>query len=411
MHNDLVQLSQHFLRMRNRHYVRFFLKTNPFKNRFSVLSGPRGVGKTTLLIQYLLQQSKNNAFSTDILYLPADHFLIGKKTLYEISEDFCKFNGKLICFDEIHKYPNWSKELKSIYDTFPSLKILASGSSALEISKGTHDLSRRAIQFYLPGMSFREYLELTHGLRLDKFSLADILTRHLTCAESIINRIERLKTKILVEFQNYLQTGYYPYFTEYPEKEQFFMSLEQNAHTSIESDLLAVYPSLTGTAIQKIKKLLSVIASSVPFIPDLNKLKQLIDVGDERTLKTYLYHLEKAGLIKAISQKGSPLHQMAKPGKIFLSNTNIVHALKNPEREEIGMIRETFFMSMLSFQHALSLPKKGDFLVNNKYIFEVGGKNKTFKQIQGINQAYLAMDGIEIGSSHKIPLWLFGFVY
>ncbi|MFH1319888.1 MAG: AAA family ATPase [Bacteroidota bacterium] len=411
MLDDLFLLSQNFLEINNRKYVRYFLRSNRLNNRFSIIIGQRGIGKTTIIIQYILSKYKQDIFTNKAIYVQADHFMVRKYSLYEIAEVFSNYGGELICFDEIHKYHDWSMELKSINDTFPELKIIASGSSAIEISKGTHDLSRRAIVYKLNGVSFREFVELSQNLEFMNYTIEDIVQYHQDICNSIIRKLDKKNKKVLPLFKKYLQYGYYPYYLEYGDKKLFYLTLEQNVHTVLESDLLTIYPHLTGNSVKKIKKLLSVIASSVPFTPDLQRLKIMLDIGDQRTLKNYFKYLEDAGIIAILNKGGKGLKELEKPDKIYLNNTNLMYALQNLNNAETGNIRETFFINMAGSKHKVSTPEKGDFLVDNKYIFEVGGRNKDFRQIKNLKNSYLALDDIEIGIGNKIPLWLFGFLY
>ena len=410
MLSEIRALSRKFIELRFQTYQRYFFKAHSLDHRFSIILGDRGVGKTTTLIQYLMQYAKADILSPKILYVQSDHMLMGSLSLYEIAEEFCKLGGELIAFDEIHKYLNWSMELKSIFDTFPQLKILASGSSALEIHKGSHDLSRRAITYHMAGMSFREYLEITLNLNFKEFTLEQVLTQHESLAREIINKLSTSNRKILSFFQDYLQWGYYPYHTEYPSKDSFTITLEQNIHTTIESDLAAIHPELTGNSMKKIKQLISYIAGEVPFIPSWSKIKEIIDVKDNRTLKTYFKYLEDADLIRSLSRSMTKLSGIEQVEKIYLNNTNQLYAFTMMP-PKIGTIRETFFLCMLQAQHRVTAPKHGDFSVNNKFIFEVGGKNKSFEQIKNQSNSYLALDNIETGIDRKIPLWLFGFLY
>ena len=411
MIEDLFRLSQNFIRINNREYIRYFLKTNPLKSRFSIVVGQRGVGKTTVMIQHILASYRNDIFTNKALYIQSDHFLVSGRSLYEIAEQFYNLGGEMICFDEIHKYPNWSAELKSIYDTFPKLTIVASGSSALEIYRGSRDLSRRAVVLRMFGMSFREFIEFELGIDLKSSGLDDITRKHQRIADSIITSVEKKGKKVLALFKSYLEHGYYPYFREYKNRELFYLTLEQNVHTTLESDLIAIYPSLSGNSVKKIKKLLTIIASSVPFTPDLKKLKSMLDVGDERTLKTYIRYLEDAGIILTVSKGGRGLRQLEKPEKIYLNNTNLIYAISAGMPAEIGNMRETFFLNVTGAFHKVSSPAHGDFLVDGKYIFEIGGKNKDFSQIRDVKKSFLAIDNIEIGIGNKIPLWVFGFLY
>ena len=342
------------------------------------------------------------------LYVSMDSFIIGELSMYEIAESFEQDGGKLLCFDEIHKYSNWSQELKSIYDNFPSLRIVASGSSALEIHKGSHDLSRRAHLLHMYGMSFKEYLELKLGIDFKELNLEEILTKHETIAFDMVMALEKLDKKILPLFKEYLKVGYYPYSLTMENEDVFFDMLKQNINVSLSSDLLFVYPSLDGISIKKLKLLLNIIMESVPFVPVIEKLKETLDVGDGRTLKEYFIKLEDAGILKLLMKASSKgLVKLEKPEKIYLNNSNLLYI----NDANIGTVRETFFLSMLSKADKVTYPKKGDFLVASKYLFEIGGKNKSFKQIADMPNSYVVADDMEVGYKNKIPLWLFGFIY
>lgn len=410
MLDDLRALSRQFIDLRNQKYQRYFIKTKSLDHRFGIILGDRGVGKTTTVIQYLMQHARDDLQSKKVLYIQSDHILLGNRSLYEIAEEFYNLDGEFIAFDEIHKYPNWSIELKSINDTFPSLKMIASGSSALQIQKGSHDLSRRAIVYKMVGMSFREYLEIKFELELENFHLNDILKNHERLASNIVKKIKQKKSKILPLFQDYLKFGYYPYFQEYPNYENFSMTLEQNIHTTIESDLAAIYPELTGSSINKVKELMAFVAQQVPFVPSWSKIKSILDIKDNRTIKTYFKYLEDASLIQSLQRSAGNLNQLESVEKIFLGNTNQLFAL-NMSHPETGTIRETFFLSMLQNQHKVIAPKNGDFKIDNTYTFEVGGRKKGFNQLKNEKNGYLAIDNVEVGIDRKIPLWLFGFLY
>ena len=410
MLDELIPLSQSLIRLRHRDFKRYFLRDNLLTNRFSIIIGQRGIGKTTAMVQHLQEYSDNQP-ANKTLYLQTDHFLVSRSSLYEITDQFYKLGGELICFDEIHKYPDWSKELKSIFDTFPNLKIIASGSSALEITKGSHDLSRRALVYRMYGMSFREYIGMHTGIFFDRISLDALLNGHQQVAETIVAQLEENKHKVLALFRQYLEHGYYPYYLEYQDKAQFYLTLEQNIHTTLESDLPAIHATLNGTSIRRIEKLLTITSSLVPFTPDMKNLKELLGIGDERTLKTYLKYLEDAGVILTVSKSGKGLRAMEKPEKIYLNNPNLYHALAPHGLPDTGALRETFLLSMLQVNHTISVPAKGDFLINDRVTIEVGGKSKDGAQIKNIQDAWLALDNIETGHGNRIPLWLFGFIY
>ncbi len=406
---DLFRLSQTQLAFFNRPYRRYFLSAHNLNQRLCIILGPRGIGKTTVMAQHLMDVAGQDKLSRRILYIQADHFLIGSRSLYEIAERFVDLGGTAICFDEIHKYSQWSLELKSITDTFRDLKVLASGSSALEIYKGSHDLSRRAVQMRMGGMSFREYVELSLEVSIPSYSLIDIVNDHVRIAHEVCDILAKAKSKPLVLFKEYLKYGYYPFFFESRDETLFYQLLNQNLHTTIESDLIAVQPSLTGTSIKKIGALLRIIASSVPFFPDFKQLAALTEVGDQRTLKTYLKYLEDCCLLSALSRTGKGFRSLEKPDKIYLNNPNLIHAFSAHANK--GNIRETFFLNTLGAGHSVKAPQQGDFLVDDRYLFEVGGKNKDFSQIKDVGDSFLALDDMEKGFGNKIPLWLFGLLY
>lgn len=403
MFSKLVVESKKFILRNDLSYQRYFIKENKIKHRLTIIVGQRGIGKTTTIAQYMKQHDTLKS-----LYVSMDSFLVGEMSMYEIAERFEMEGGKLLCFDEIHKYQNWSQELKSIYDTFPSLQIIASGSSALEINKGSHDLSRRANTLRMVGMSLREYMELTLTIELPKYSLQEILHSHENIAFEIVGKLEKIDKKILPLFQRYCKVGYYPYSLSIVDDEIFFDMLSQNINVSISSDLLFVYPSLDGNSIKKLKLLLNIIMESVPFVPVIEKLKNSLDIGDGRTLKDYFIKLEDAGILHLLMKaSGKGLRKLEKPEKIYLNNTNLL-SITTPE---IGTVRETFFLNALSTLHTVTYPQKGDFLVDDTYLFEIGGKTKGFTQIKEIENSFVVSDDIEVGYKNKIPLWLFGFLY
>lgn len=406
---DLYDVSYYFISRLNREHTRDFLRNDPFRTRMTILLGQRGVGKTTIIIQYIAGQFEVKKESPLAMYLPADHILIGERSLYEIAQKFYESGGQLICFDEIHKYENWSQELKSIHDTFPDLKVIASGSSVLKVQKGSHDLSRRAIVRYLPGLSFREYMVLKLGLELDPISLEDIIINHRKIALELAEKFEVNDVKVLSLFSDYLKKGYYPYFFQYKNKEDYFAALEQSVLATIENDLSAVYPNITGAVVKKIRRLLSFIAQQVPFKPTLSKLTGALDISDERALKTYLKYLEDAEIINVLSKSGKRLSTLEKPEKIYLNNTNQSYAFGNQSVDK-GNLRETFFLNAVIRDHDVTYPEAGDFNVNGM-IFEVGGKNKTFDQIKHLKSSFLALDDMGLGFENTIPLWLFGFLH
>lgn len=282
----------------------------------------------------------------------------------------------------------------------------------MEIYKGSHDLSRRAIVYQMPVLSLREFLELRFNYKFPKYSLSAILSESEEIVAEILKSPLWAKEKILVQFNQYLKIGCFPYFLALNDPNHYLAVLEQNFHAVIESDLVAIHPALTGNSIRKIKHLLAFIAAAVPFVPQMSSLKNLIDVGDERTLKLYLKYLEDAELIKLLKPASKKLHKLEVPEKIYLGNPNQCYAIAaNMQDVNHGALRELYFLNMLEHEHEVTAPKEGDFVVNNKFLFEVGGPNKDFLQIKNKQAAYLVLDSIENGFRNKIPLWLFGFLY
>lgn len=410
MFEELQALSLNFIKLKFEPYRRYFIQKTAMKHRFTIILGERGVGKTTTLIQSLLDAADGDPLSDKILYVQADHFLMGKTSLYDIAEKFSRLGGHSIAFDEIHKYPNWSIELKSIYDTFVDLRILASGSSALEIHKGSHDLTRRALVHRMFGLSLREFIELKYQLPFPSYGLDELILNHPKLSSDILEVLRAHKLSILKIFKDYLDHGYYPYFRIFESTEEFKLTLEQNLHTTLEADLVAIYPHLTGNSIKKIKQLVSYLAQAVPFIPNWQALKKVTDIGDDRTLKSYFKYLEDASIICSLETATDKFRKLETPEKIFLANPNQLSAFATLH-PNVGTVRETFFLSSLRPEYPVALARDTDFLVNNKYYLEVGGKNKDSRQIKNQKNGFLAIDEIEQGVQQRIPLWLFGFLY
>jgi len=376
-----------------------------------MITGQRGVGKTTLMIQHLQEGFPDHEVSRRCLYLPADHFLVAKHPLYAVAEAFANQGGCLLCVDEIHKADFWSRDLKSILDTFPDLAVVVTGSSLLHLERGSHDLSRRVLLHHLPGLSFREFLELRHGLRFPLPVLDELVASHEKLAAEIGGLLRQRKLFVVDEFRRYLECGHYPYFTEFEDLASFQITLQQSVWTTLESDLTALHPTLTGATVRRIRRLLSAIAANVPFTPDLTKLRRLLHIADDRTLKDYLGYLEDAGLILVLRRSGGAMRSMDKPDRIYLGDPNLACALAAPEKADIGTLRETFFVRTVGVLHDVRAGQGADFLVNGRFHFEVGGRNKGSGQIAGKKDAFLALDEIPAGSGQRIPLWLCGFLY
>lgn len=410
--NELFQLSERLLRINHKDFRRYLLSTeSAFSSRLSILLGARGVGKTTLIAQYLKKFAHDDITSSKILYLPADHLLLGESNLYEIAERFEALGGELFAIDEIHKYPAWSKTIKSITDTFPNLKLLISGSSILELEKGSHDLSRRAVIYRLKGMSFREFLSLHYQIEFHPLSLNEIIANHKSLATDIISQLTTRGLKILPLFNEYLHYGYFPYYLDFHSSNHYYQTLLQSLQNTIEVDIPAVHATMSGASVYKVKKLMGILATMVPFTPDLKKLRELLELGDERTLKIYLQLLDRAGLITTLSKSGTGMKELRKPEKIYLNNPNLAYALAPRQDGNIGSIREIFFINALQGIHNIKLASAGDFYVDDRILFEIGGRNKTSEQIIHHERAYLALDDMEVGIGQRLPLWLCGFLY
>lgn len=411
MIDPLLELSRQMIGRISRPYRRSIPGGRPFRGRCNIITGQRGVGKTTLMVQVLTEKHPDYEVSRRCLYLAADHYLASSQPLYAVAEAFANQGGRLLCLDEIHKAQDWSRQLKSILDTFPEMEVIVTGSSLLHIERGSHDLSRRVLVHRLPGFSFREYLELRHGVGLPRVVIEKLAGTHEALAAEIDGALRDRGVHVLREFQQYLENGYYPYFTEFEDLASFQTTLQQSMRATLESDLPALHPTLTGASVQRIRRLLEAIAANVPFTPDLTRLRGLLHIADDRTLKEYLGYLEDAGLIFVLRRSGGRLRSMEKPDRIYLGDTNLACALAAPERAEIGTLRETFFVRTAAVLHEVRASDGPDFLVDGRYQFEVGGKGKGSRQIAGKGDAFLAVDDIPRGSGKRIPLWLFGFLF
>ena len=380
-------------------FVRYLYAQIDWDSRLIGITGARGTGKTTILLQYAKLKFPNAR--SKVLYITLDHIWFTNNSLFDLGEEFVRNGGEVLLIDEVHKYKTWAQEIKNLYDFFPQLKIVFTGSSILEIYKGNADLSRRAVHYTLHGMSFREFILYDKHIELPVFEFHQILENHIEFS-MLVNE----KIKIIPAFRTYLESGYYPYYKE--EKKHYHAQLLNTVNAVLDIDLPAV-ETIEPFSIQKIKKLLLVIAQKVPFTPNIVELAALIEVN-RNYLLNFLNILEKAQLISLLRQDTSGLSTLAKPEKIYLNNTNINFALEN-DKPDIGNIRETFFFNQLQSVAKITSSPKTDFTVNDTYLFEVGGKNKGHEQITNLNNAFLALDNIEYGFGNKIPLWLFGFLY
>lgn len=379
-------------------FVRSHAGTVNWKARMIGIRGARGVGKTTLLLQYM---KKNFPRDGSSLYASLDNIWFSENRLTELTDRFVKQGGHFLFLDEVHKYPGWSQELKNIYDDYPGLKIVFTGSSLLEIRKSRVDLSRRAVVYNMRGLSFREYLNLTLGLDLAVVRLEDILVSHLDQAQEILNKVKPLKY-----FSSYLKSGYYPFFLEVPEL--YFHRLEEIINLILETEL-PLLRNVETENVPKLKLLLKILAESAPFIPNIVKLSERSGLT-RNTVISYLGYLEEAHLEKNLYRNAKGITRLQKPDKIYLENTNLMHALA-PVGINIGNLRETFFVNQISDNHVVEYADEGDFVVDERFVFETGGRSKGFEQIKGVRNSFVVADGIEYGTGNRIPLWMFGFLY
>jgi hypothetical protein len=352
--------------------------------------GARGVGKTTMVLQYI----KENLDSKKALYVSADDMYFGEHRLYDLADDFYKSAGQYLFIDEIHKYSDWSRELKNIYDSFPALKIVFTGSSILDILKGSSDLSRRAIIYKLQGLSFREYLKLFHNYETEVYTLKQIVNNEV--------RLTDIKHPLPL-FNDYLKRGYYPFGLE----NEMDIRLGQIIVQTLESDIPQFANLNVGTS-RKLKRLLLIIAESVPFKPNFSKISEIIGVS-RNSLDDYFSYMEKAGLIGQLRNETSGIRGLGKVDKVYLDNTNIIFNLVG-DKSNIGNIRETFFFNQMRLMNDVTSSEKVDFVIDN-YTFEVGGKNKQQTQIAKDGKSFVVKDDIEFGYLNVIPLWAFGFNY
>lgn len=378
--------------------VRDFVHTIDWNDRFIGIKGSRGVGKTTLVLQHIKQNFKPD---NKVLYISLDNIYFSEKRLYDLADDFHKKGGELLAIDEVHRYPNWATELKNIYDDIPGLKVIFTGSSMLHLQKAKADLSRRAVMYQMPGFSFREFVSFETKMDLAVLSLDDIVHHHVELAIDIIKKL-----KPLALFEDYLNYGYYPFYLE--NKKTFHQKLNETILTVLEVDI-PQFESIQVSGIVYLKKLLKIISRSAPFKPNMNALSGRTGIS-LNTMKTYISYLNNAELLSLLYVQEKGINSLNKPEKIFLENTNLIYNLAE-NMPDIGNIRETFFYNQTKKYHQVNASKQVDFIINDEYTFEVGGSNKTRKQIKNIEHAYLVKDNIEIGSDQNIPLWLFGFLY
>ncbi len=379
-------------------HIRYLMDEIDWNQRLIGLKGARGVGKTTLLLQRLklLNLPANKA-----LYVSCDSIWFSQNSLVELAETFAREGGLYLFMDEVHKYPNWAQELKNVYDDLPELHVVFTGSSLLEILNARADLSRRAIVYDMQGLSLREFINFETDQALPIITINNLQENHEERAKEVCEKLRPLEY-----FRDYLQYGYYPFYREsinlYPSKVEEIISMI----LYIELPLLR---KLDVSYIPKMKQLLHVIAESAPFVPNVSKLSERIGIN-RNTFISYLFYLNEAGLTRNLYKDIKGVSRLQKPDKIYLDNPNL-HFILTGQKPNIGHVRECFFLNQLQYNHTVEYIQDGDFSADGKFHFELGGKQKTGKQLKGANDSWIVSDSIEIGSGSRIPLWMFGFLY
>ena len=387
--NTLIAYMEEMLRQTPTDFVRYMANRIDWNSRLIGIVGPRGVGKSTMLLQRLKVHREDGFW----LYVSVDHTYFANHSLVDLVDDFVKEGGTHLYIDEAHKYRNWSRELKQIYDVHPDLHVVFTGSSVLDITKGEADLSRRALMYSMQGLSFREYLELFHGVRTEIRTLDEILA----------HKVELPVSHPLPLFREYLAFGYYPFAKE----SGFAIRMEQIISQTIDSDI-PQYADMLASTSRKLKQMLAVIAELAPYKPNADSLATELHVS-KNNVPEYLTDLEKAGMIGLLRDDTGGLRGLGKVEKVYVDNPSLMTILAN-ERPEVGNLRETFFYNQMRVMHKVVASKEADFVVGD-YIFEVGGRKKGKKQIQDIPNGIIVKDDIEFGHGMTIPLWHFGLTY
>lgn len=371
-------------------FHRYMFNRIDWDNRLIGLVGPRGVGKTTLMLQHAKEELPRHS----TLFVTAEDMYFASNNLVELATDFAKKGGRYLIIDEIHKMEEWSRYLKLVYDYQPKLNVIFTGSSILDITKGAHDLSRRAITYHMQGLSFREYLSLFHEIHLDTYSLESIIRHEVKMPEGF---------RPLELFKDYLQRGYYPFAME----NQYEMRLKQVINNTLEVDI-PQYAKMNVATGRKLKQLLGVVSRSVPFKPNMTTLATVLDTS-RNSIPDFFIYLEEAGLIAQLRDNTGGVRGLGKVDKVYLDNTALVYNLVGDEAD-IGNVRETFFNNQMRINQEVLASRVSDFEIG-EYTFEVGGKNKKQKQIEDVDNGYIVKDDIERGYLNVIPLWMFGLNY
>lgn len=386
-----LQATYHkLIRETNTAFHRYMYTRINWDARMIGLMGPRGIGKTTLVLQHIKEQLPLN----ESLYVQAEDFYFASHRLVDLADAFAKMGGKYLFIDEIHKYKDWARELKLIYDYHAELHVVFTGSSVLDIAKGAFDLSRRALMYKMQGLSYREYLELFHGIQFPLCTLSQLLQQDVEIPDGFLP---------LQHFADYLQRGYYPFSND-----DINQYVQQVVNATIETDI-PQYADLSVSTARKLKRLLAIIAQSAPFKPNMSQIGGQLEVSRNNVADLCAY-LEKAGLIGQLRTSTNGIQGLGKVDKIYLDNPTLIYTLGN-QNVEIGTVRETFFFNQIRSLMPVTVSPVSDFLIDGKYTFEVGGKKKKQRQLQDIENGFVVKDDIETGYGNIIPLWMFGMLY
>ena len=379
-------------------FTRYLYNKINWDNRLIVIKGAKGVGKTTMLLQHI---KRNFQQVEKALYVSLDNLWFANHTLLELAEYHYTHGGTHLFLDEVHKYKGWQQEVKNIYDSYPHLHLVVTGSSMLKLEESlTADLSRRHRAYTMEGLSFREYLKLEQVADLPVLSLETILNNHFTEASQITSKV-----KVLQHFEKYIESGYYPFYRE--EGDGFFDRLQQVIDTVVTTEIPAV-SHIEYDSVYKVRQLLAVLAEMKPYTLNISSLCTTLQSSRNNVLKL-LDLMDKAALVRRLYATNGGMNMLTKPEKILFYNTNLMHCL-TPQVDS-GTMRETYLASQVGVDHQLYMPSKGDLVVDDKWLFEVGGKRKNFSQIKDMKDSFVVSDNMEIGHGNKIPLWLFGFLY
>lgn len=388
--DNLIRIYKKLLRETDTGFLRYLYNDIDWSNRIVGIRGPRGVGKTTLMLQHI----KKDLDAGDVLYINADDIYFSDHKIIDLAERLVQKGIHYLFIDEIHKYKDWSKELKLIYDYYSELKVVFSGSSVLDLNKGASDLSRRAVVYHLYGLSFREYLKLFQDITVPVFVLDEMIAGGPETVE--------LKTPLLY-FEDYLKRGYYPFAKE----SNFEDKLRQIVNLTLENDI-PIFADMPASMGRKFKRLLGIIAQSVPFKPNMSKLAELIGAG-RNLMPDYFRYIEDAGMIAQLKDDTGGIRGLGKVEKVYLDNTNLIYALAEKEAN-IGNLRETFFLNQMRVRNPIVASSVSDFQIDGR-TFEIGGKSKGKKQIETVEEGYIVKDQIEFSSGNILPLWWFGLNY